>query len=606
MSKKFEPLFRTPEAEMSEAEANKFNSNQLRGDLAEEFRNEEADLTWSAEQLAKSYGIYLEYNRTKAGKEKDWIYMIRLGIPGGGPISPKQWALLDELANQYGVRPDGEPSLRLTTRQAVQFHWVKKEGVIPIVARAAEAGFFSLNACGDNVRNVMACPFGGHTGLFDGRVLAEELSRYFQLPSAAFVQIFALDPNAIEQDYERFQYGPRLLNRKFKIAVGGLIRNQETGLVENENCVELRTHDLGIAPVWGTDQLAGFQIYVGGGQGEKYGKPTQAMLAKPFAYTTPQDLLKTVSAVVSVHQEWGDRKNRHWARLKYLVTAQGIDWLREQVTEVLGQEPTPPLEDFDPGPRHLHHGVLAQANGKYAYGAWIENGRLVDAGENGRLKSMIRELSEKYQSPLILTANQDVLFTDLEEAQLADFQNDLAGFGFGKRHGHDYSPLRLNSGACVGRDTCRLAYTESEGFEPELIDSLEALGWRDLQTSIGITGCERQCFRPATKAIGLVGSGLNRYQLKVGGTEDCRHQGGPLVEDGKAYLRSVPRDRVPQLLDTLFKWYETEKVEPESLGYFLRRQGNTRILSYIQGHEAVADLAEKGLPHLAVTTEVDV
>ena len=86
---------------------------------------------------------------------------------------------------------------------------------------------------------------------------------------------------------------------------------------------------------------------------------------------------------------------------------------------------------------------------------------------------------------------------------------DLQKYGYGKRNGKEYSALRLRSGACVGRDTCRLTYTDSEQFEPELVDQLEELGWGDVETSIGITGCERQCFRPSTKAIGLIGTGLN-------------------------------------------------------------------------------------------------
>lgn len=593
MASTFAPLFQTPETEHNKAETNKRDSNGMRGELAAEFRNDTADLTWEAEQLAKSYGIYLEFNRAKSGRDKDWIYMIRIGLPGGGPISPDTWSLLDDLAETYAVNPEGYASLRLTTRQAIQFHWVRKEGVIPIVKQAAEAGILSLNACGDNVRNVLACPLSAGSPDFDALALARELGAYFQLSRAPFVQIFAVDPNALEAlPPERFQYGPQLLNRKFKMAVAAVHRHHQTGLLEPDNCVEVRTHDLGIVPRIVDDQVDGFQIFVGGGQGENNGKETASLLAKPFAVTDRAGILPITAAIVAVHQEWGDRKHRHWARLKYLVRAKGVDWLRERVAERLGYMPEPADPTHDPGPRRLHHGWID--NGETAhFGAFVENGRLIDNSPNGRLKTMVRALSSKYNTTLLLTANQDIIFSGIPVTSRAAFEADLAHFGYGRRGGKPYSQLRLASGACVGRDTCRLAYTDSEQFEPELIDALEDLGWGHLSESIGITGCERQCFRPGTKTIGLIGSGLNRYTLKLFGAVDARHQGRPLREGDEIYLRSVPRDQVAPLLDTLFRYYEVHRDANESLGYFLRRIGDGEIIHYLKVHPRTAKLMEK-------------
>ena len=122
MAKAFTPNFQTPLDLHNAAEMGKRGSDGMRGDLYNDFRGEETNITALTENLAKSYGIYLEFNRAKTGREKDWVYMIRLGIPGGGPISPDQWRLLDELAEAYSVNPEGVSSLRLTTRQAIQFH----------------------------------------------------------------------------------------------------------------------------------------------------------------------------------------------------------------------------------------------------------------------------------------------------------------------------------------------------------------------------------------------------------------------------------------------------------------------------------------------------
>jgi len=611
MAKPFTPNFRTPAEEQTKEERNKRES-RLVGALPEEYRNEEPDVSWETEQLSKSYGVYLEFNRAKSGREKDWMYMIRIGVPSGGPITPSQWALLDDLAERYGKNPEGQASLRLTTRQAVQYHWVDKPGMLAIVKEAAESGLFSLNACGDNVRNVMACPLSRHTEIFNGALLGLELAGYFQLPSEPFIKIFAVDPaelanpnpgpGTFNKDRKRFEYGPQLLNRKFKIAVGALHPNPATGRIEPDNCVELRTNDLGIFPIFESGAVRRFQVYIGGGQGEKFGKPTGAMLSLPLTAVEEERLMPVLDAVVKVHQEWGDRQNRHWARLKYVVKAMGVDWYRARVAELVGFELPAPVADLDIGARHLHHGWTHQPNnGLYAYGVWLENGRVIDDSPNGRLRTMVREMAVKYRSPLHITANQDLLFTDIPDAAREEFEADLAGHGYGQRAGEPYSRLRMFSGACVGRDTCRLAYTDSEKFEPDLIDDLEKLGWGDLAESVGITGCERQCFRPGTKSVGLVGSGLNRYMLKLGGDEAGRHQGLPLMEGEQMFLKSIPRERVADVLDTLFHFYTANREDGEDLGAFNRRIGVADLLKHFRVHPKTADLLEKSVKHDVIT-----
>src|SRR5205823_4247893 len=137
---------------------------------------------------------------------------------------------------------------------------------------------------------------------------------------------------------------------------------------------------------------------------------------------------------------------------------------------------------------------------------------------------------------LFTTPNQHLLFCNIDEALKDQFERDMKMFGYGFRNinGGDsnkndisnssnscsgrkasisqssYSKLRMLSGACVGRDTCRLTYTDSEKFEPYLIDELEKK-WGNMNESIGVTGCEKQCYRPATKTIGWIGTGFNLY-----------------------------------------------------------------------------------------------
>ena len=590
--KEINPNLRTPPEHLSKNEHAKLASNWIRGSLSQDFRDTSvADVSWESEQLAKSHGIYLEWNRAKTGKEKEWMYMIRITIPGGGPITRGQWMVLDELSERFTINPEGSPSLRVTTRQNIQFHWVKKEHVIGVVRGVAESGFYSLNGCGDNVRNVMGCPASPFSKIYDANAWAQKAGRYFRLPTAAFIEIFAIDPNYLRDAEERFQYGPNLLNRKFKIGFSATHLDEEKQTYVPDNCVELRTNDIGIAPIVEGDRVTKFQIYIGGSQGERNGKPTFSALGEPFGIARESELLKILDGIVQVHQEWGDRQNRHWARMKYVLLKQGMNWFREQVRRVSGDDFEMPNPIHDYGSRHLHHGWMVQpSDGRLCYGAFIENGRIID-GPNGRLKAMVRCVMQKFPVQLMTTPNQDILFTNLPPEARSEFEAYVKSFRYGMRHGRPYSRLRLLSGACVGRDTCQLTYTDAEKFEPFLIDELEQK-WGEMAESIGVTGCERQCFRPATKTIGWVGMGLNRYQLKLGGTEDGRHQGEPLLdpETGEMYLRSVPRDEVAKVTDALFEFYVATRLPEEGMGYFHRRVGPAAIIRYLQSNPTTAEL----------------
>ncbi len=136
----------------------KRSSNFLRGSLSEELDNDVANVSNDAEQLLKFHGIYAQDNRdvrrerSLQHEELDYIFMIRVAIPGGR-VSPEQWLALDRVAGDVA---DG--SIRLTTRQAVQYHGVLKDGLRPLARTLDEHLMTSFGACGDVVRNVVSCP----------------------------------------------------------------------------------------------------------------------------------------------------------------------------------------------------------------------------------------------------------------------------------------------------------------------------------------------------------------------------------------------------------------------------------------------------------------
>ncbi len=584
---------KTAPEDFSKEEQNKLAQGDYGGSLTEDFADSAFQgLQWECEQLAKSHGIYLEFNRDHRGKEKDWMYMLRMTIPGGGPLNKDQWCILNQIADQYTIDPDGRPSLRLTTRQNVQFHWLKKADVPEVVRRVADTGFYALNGCGDNMRNVMGCPLSRHSLAYNAHAHAEAFGAYFQLPLGPHLQVFGINPKAPpRQPEDRFQYGPALLNRKFKLAFAAVTRDPESGLLIPDNCVECRTNDIGVSPVIEADRVSGFQVYVGGGQGEKNGKPSLSTLGEPFGIFSPDDLKAGLDAIVGVHQEWGDRQNRIWARLKFVIKTQGIAWFQDRVRERIGNRFELPDPHHDPGARNLHHGwTLQESDHQWTYGLFVENGRLRD-DESLALKQMVQELVNRYDAEILITPNQDLLFTNLAEDQRAAFSADLEKYGYGTRQGAPYSKLRRHSIACVGLPTCRLSYTDSERFLPELIDELDRRGWGDMTESLGVSGCERQCSRPATKTIGWVGSGRNRYQLRLFGSEDARHQGQPLVdEDGTPVLKMVTKDRIADVVETLFKFYQESKTDQEDMGTFHRRMGMPALTNHLKSAPQTRDL----------------
>jgi sulfite reductase beta subunit-like hemoprotein len=106
-NKNINPNFRTNPEDYSKVEIAKISSNDLRGSLFSEFREYGSqNISWESEQITKAHGIYLEFNRTKTGNEKDWMYMLRITIPGGGPLTAKQWNILDRISDRYTIGPE--------------------------------------------------------------------------------------------------------------------------------------------------------------------------------------------------------------------------------------------------------------------------------------------------------------------------------------------------------------------------------------------------------------------------------------------------------------------------------------------------------------------
>ncbi|HSN02557.1 MAG TPA: sulfite reductase, partial [Acidimicrobiales bacterium] len=241
----------------SSVEELKLASGGLRGELAAELDAASTGVSAASHQLLKFHGIYSQDDRDQrralaaAGRELAHIYMARVAIPGG-VLTSRQWLVLDRIAEEIA---DG--SIRLTTRQAVQFHGVAKQGLRALALSLHEATMTTFAACGDVVRNTVMCPTLWRDNDGGGADLARLIATTFKPRTRAHWEIFVGGELASSAEVEHEFYGATFLPRKFKIAIS----------YESENCVDVLAQDLGLVPVTHPERGRGFTVFVGGGLG---------------------------------------------------------------------------------------------------------------------------------------------------------------------------------------------------------------------------------------------------------------------------------------------------------------------------------------------------
>ena len=545
----------------SSVEAIKRASDYLRGDLATELSSEAANVSNDSEQLLKFHGVYSQDNRdvrrerAQAGEALDYIFMIRVVIPGGR-LSSEQWLGLDEIA---GSIADG--SIRLTTRQAVQYHGVVK-GDLRALARSLDRQFLSsFGACGDVVRNVVTCPTlhleNGH-GHLEG--IAHQLRQSFRSTSEAHWEIFVNGEKAAsrEEIEERPFYGETYLPRKFKIAVAH----------PRDNCVDVFAQDLGLIPAEHEELGAGFTLLVGGGLGRSYANPdTFARLAEPLTFVTNEEVEEVIAAIIETYRDLGDRTDRKRARMKYVVADLGLDAFRREVEQRLGHTLRAPLdlpEDFDADD---HLGWRALPDGTWQVGIRVGAGRVRDTDQS-TLRSAIREIANRFPVTFFITPQQDLIVSAIAESDrdaitkvLVDHHVRLDG---------DLGNVERRALACPALPTCSQALTESERRLPELVGGLEeALAHRQLARrplQLRVTGCPNGCARPALAEVGVVGRTKSTYDLFLGGGT----RGNRLAT---LYREKVKLEDIPDILGPLFDRWASEGDPEETFGDFVTRVG---------------------------------
>jgi sulfite reductase (NADPH) hemoprotein beta-component len=546
--------------ELSRNERIKEASDYLRGTLAEGLREEiTGSIVEDDQQLVKFHGMYLQDDRDLRGErsskkmEKAFAFMLRVRI-SGGVLTPAQWLTLDKVARDYGNH-----TMRITTRQTIQLHGVIKSNLKSTLRAIDQAALSTIAACGDVNRNVMCNPnphqSNAHKAAFD---LAVALSDHLVPRTPAYREIW-LDGERIaggEDEAVEPIYGRTYLPRKFKIGVA----------VPPSNDIDVFANDLGfIAIVDRKGAIAGWNVTVGGGMGMTHGEPeTYPRTADVMGFCTTKDVLAVAEAVVTVQRDWGDRRNRKHARLKYTIDDRGLDAFRAEVERRAKVKLEAPKPHVFTSTGDLY-GWAESDDGRHHLTLFVENGRVLDAPGKPMLAGL-RKIAERHDGGIHLTPNQNVVIANVAAEDRAEIERIAAEHGLMP----PISGLRRNAMACVALPTCGLALAESERYLPDLVTALDARlaahGLSDDEIVIRMTGCPNGCARPYLAEIGLVGKGPGRYNLYLGAAFDGSRM-------SKLYAEDLQHDDIVAKLDPLLAAYAAERKASERFGDFVIRAG---------------------------------
>ncbi len=505
--------------------------------------------------------------------------MVRIKLPAGS-ISPEQLEMMGHIAEEFS-RGWGH----ITTRQNVQVHYVELTRVPEVMRLIGSVGLTSREACGDTVRNVMACHLAG----------------------ACPHEFLDVTPWA-EAAYEHFVRNPlgQRLPRKFKINFSGC----------STDCGQAMFNDAGVVAASRTlpdgTVETGFRVYIAGGLGATP-HPAQAL----EEFTSREDLLPTIEAVLRVFEQTGNRDNKLRARLKWVVDQLGIDEVRRRVLKVrltlpassswpggipeivqklgdapagrssaveataVGQGVAVTLTPRDPYQRWAAASVVrGTANGSVSAVAYAALGD-VTASQFRALAAIQRELGADVR----LSNRQNVVFRGLTEAQLPVLYERLETIGMARPG----AELARDVVACPGADTCNIAVTQSRGLAGAIGAALEEEGLAEVGgVRINISGCTNSCGQHHASDIGFFGAERRAhgqsapgYQMLLGG-----YVGQEQIHFGEKALR-LPAKAAPKAAARVVRRFHEERTAGEAFRSWMDRVGGAGAVA-----AGLQDLAE--------------
>ena len=536
----------------------KANSDQLRGTIALSLLDRitgavSADDT----KLMKFQGIYQQDDRDVRDErrrqklEPAYQFMARVRLPGG-VCTPAQWLRIDALARQHGGN-----TLRMTTRQTFQFHWLLKDSLKPTIQGLHEVLLDTIAACGDDARGVM-CSVNPHLSALHAELsaLAKAASDRAVPRMRAYAEIWhGVERVATTEPEEPF-YGRTYMPRKFKIGF----------VLPPSNDIDVYAQDLGFIAIVEHGELVGFNVAIGGGMGRTDRvETTYPRLASVIGYVPKDAVFATAEAVMGVQRDYGNRADRARARFKYTIDDKGLGWITREIERRLGFA-LAPARPFTFASNGDVPGWARGEDGRHHFTLFVENGRL-GAGARRDAMDGLRAIAQVHEGNFRLTSNQNVIIADIAPEARPKIAALLAQHGLDE---NGASVLRQNAMACVAFPTCGLAMAESERYLPTLIDKLDLLlaehGLGDEPITLRMSGCPNGCSRPYIAEIALTGRGPGKYNLYLGGG----FHGERL---GVLHLENAGEERILAALGERFARYAAERQPAEHFGDFLVRTG---------------------------------
>jgi sulfite reductase (ferredoxin) len=519
---------------------------------------------WNAEQFRT-----FRLARGAYGQRQEDSSMLRVKIPQGVLTSEQVEALAtvaDEQSRGFG---------HVTTRQNVQFHFLKLAEVPAALQTLDAVGLTTREACGNTVRSITGCPRAGvcQDEPFDVTPYAQAVTRYFLRKAEN-----------------------QALPRKFKIAFSGCADDCALGAINDVGCIGAVR-----------DGQPGFTVKVAGGLSTT---PEDAHVL--YDFLPADELLAVIEAVIAVFDKHGNRRNRSRARLKYVVRKLGWEGTRQAFDAELaaiaaagrlrqpidgtgaGELVRPPRRLAIAGPQAgseaLERFRATNVHPQRQAGYLVVAVRLVRGDITSAQLRGVAALARRLGDGMVrLTIDQNLLLRFVHEEQLAELHRGLVALGLGA----DGAGTIADVTSCPGAETCNLAVTGSRELASALTERLERPGGaasaieaaRDLD--IKISGCPNSCGQHHIAGIGFHG-GMRR----VGGRvvpEYTLHLGGGVDAGGATFGRQVvklPARRVADALVRLLELYEARRAPGERALDFFRR------LPDLEVKQAVADLAK--------------
>lgn len=508
-------------------------------------------------KLMKFHGIYeqddreIRDERRRQKLEPAFQFMIRVRLPGG-ICTTERWLKISELACAHG-----NETLRMTTRQTFQFHWVLKQNIVPLIRGLHEVLLDTVAACGDDSRGVMATVNPQFPALqAELAALAKTVSDHVIPKTRAYHEIWYGEERIASSEPEEPFYGQTYMPRKFKIGF----------VIPPNNDIDIYAQDLGYIAIIGENgKIAGFNVAIGGGMGRTDKAPhTYPRTASVIGFITPDRLISVTEAVMGVQRDYGNRADRSRARFKYTIDDKGLDWIKLAIEDRAG--PLESARPYDFTSNADIYGWIESGDGFHHFTLFIENGRL-----NRDMLDKIARIAHVHKGHFRLTPNQNLMIANVAMADKPEIEALLRETGliaFNER-----SVLRLNSMACVALPTCGLAMADSERYLPDLITKIEGILTRyNLQNepiTLRMTGCPNGCSRPFIAEIGLTGRAPGKYNLYLGGG----FHGQRL---NRLYRENIGEPAILETLNEVLGRYATERLPDEHFGDFTIRAGIIR------------------------------